>query len=73
MKCPLFNSNAWIAVGSMERVPVGVQKHEIKLEIKIRGRSMGQKFTGALVDCASTVVAHKRVPALVFVLICVRM
>lgn len=35
MKCPLFNSNAWIVTESMEGVPSGAQRHEIKLEIKI--------------------------------------
>lgn len=73
MNCPLFNSNAWIAAGSMERVAVGVQKHEIKLEIKIWGRSTGRKFTGALVDCASSVAAHKQVPVFVSMLVCAHM
>lgn len=38
MKYPLFNSNAWIG---LQEVPGRVQRHEIKLEIKMRGKHGG--------------------------------
>lgn len=65
MKCPLFNSNAWIVTGSIEGVPSGAQRQEIKLEIKIA--DVGKGFMKAVAACARDVNVHKHVPVFVLV------
>ncbi len=64
MKCPLFNSNAWIVAGLMERVLGRVQKHEIKVGNKNMRRG------GNLWEWLWIVQSSVAVPALVLVLVC---
>lgn len=59
MKYPLFNSNAWIG---LQEVPGRVQRHEIKLEIKMRGKHSPEW----LWIVRAVWWWHKRVPVLFF-------